>query len=72
MTCLCREGEKRCGWWIPNGFNNESSGYCINPHIEIQTKAVCSGTQKRYAAKREGYYPQGRSPQGTQSGALVY
>ena len=52
MTCLCREGEKRCGWWIPNGFNNESSGYCINPHIEIQTKSVCSGTQKRLSVKR--------------------
>jgi hypothetical protein len=67
MTCLCREGEKRCGWWIPNGFSNESNGYCINPHIEIQTKSICSGTQKRLSVKRQGSYPQG-----TQSGALVY
>jgi hypothetical protein len=34
--------------------------------------SICSGTQKRYLAKRAGYYPQGRYPQGTQSGALVH
>jgi hypothetical protein len=33
---------------------------------------LCSRTQKRFLAKREGYYPQERYPQGTQSGALVY
>ena len=47
--------------------HNASNRYHINPHIEIQTKSICIGTQKRLAVKRQGSYPQG-----TQSGALVY
>ncbi len=49
MSCLCREGEKRCGWWITNKFSNELKSYCINPNIEIQTRIICGGTQERKA-----------------------
>ena len=48
MSCLCREGEKRCGWWISNQFNDKLRSCCINPHIEIQTKLICGVTQERF------------------------
>jgi len=47
MSCLCREGEKQCGWWIAARPNNKSGGDCANPHIGIQTKSTCGGTQEK-------------------------
>ena len=47
MSCLCREGEKQCGWWITARPNNKSGGYCANPHIGILTKSACGGTQEK-------------------------
>jgi len=56
MSCLCREGEKKCVWWITREFDNTLKSYCSHPNVVIQTKIMCDGAQGRYDIKRETLY----------------
>ena len=58
MSCLCREGEKQCVWWVTREFNGKIKGFCVNPNIVAQTKFMCDGTQNRYIIQPAPSYQQ--------------
>ena len=56
MSCLFKEGENQCVWWVTRDFNSRLKSYCLHPNVVTQTKIMCDGCQVQYSIKPQTTY----------------